>query len=211
MDEYASATSTTARRAGALLVTASAVTTAVVFTHPDVPSRIATVFEMIRAELPRWNVLHAFVLITAALWLVAGLFLGARLYAARPRAAVAGGAMTAVGSMALAGIGASEILLGKVAVGVGGAPGRGLAAQLDSGGAVLYLVPFVVMLTIGLAVLVGGLWWARLVPGAAAVAFVVGTVLSNPPIPHTINIAGQAVQLLAALVIARALTRGPTP
>jgi hypothetical protein len=194
-----------------LLVLASASTTVTVILHPEVDSSGAVLLGLLYADLGRWYAVHALVLVDAALWLFAGAGLATVLWESRPVLARVGGSAVAVGSMALAAIGASEIVLAKVADGTQGAPGAGLAQQFDNAGAVIYLVPAVVLLTVGLAVLCAALWRAGIVPPAWAVAFALGTVLSNPPIPHEVNMAGQVLQTIAALGIAVHLRRALPP
>ncbi|MFN2525224.1 MAG: hypothetical protein ABR505_03020 [Actinomycetota bacterium] len=192
--------------AAGALVGASLLTTLIVAIHPEVSSSGTVLLREVERDLQRWNFVHGLVLLDALAWLGAGRLTGGLLLRARRGQAVAGISLVAIGSLALGAIGGSEIVLGKIAAGTGGAASAELAAQFDNAGAVVYLVPAVAMLTVGLAVLMLGLAATRFIPAAAAVAFVVGTAISNPPIPRTVNLIGQLIQLGAAVVIARDLT-----
>jgi hypothetical protein len=195
----------TGRWAAVALMVASLLTTLIVAIHPEASLSGSVLVRDIERNLGMWNVVHGLVLIDALAWLGAGLLTGWALLSARREFALAGMCLVAIGSVALAAIGGSEIVLGMIAAGTGGNPSAELAAQFDNAGAIIYLVPAAAMLTVGLAVLMLGLGAARLIPAAGAAAFVVGTVLSNPPIPRILNVIGQLIQLTAALVIARRL------
>ena len=195
----------TGRWAAGTLIAASLLTTLIVAIHPEASYSGSVLVQDIERNLRMWNLVHGLVLIDALAWLGAALLTGMALLSARRGFALAGMCLVGIGSVALAAIGGSEIVLGKIAAGTGGDPSAELAAQFDNAGAIIYLVPAVAMLTVGLAVLMLGLGVAHLIPAAGVAAFAVGTVLSNPPIPRILNVLGQLIQLTAALVIARRL------
>lgn len=196
------------RWASITLLVASAMTTLTVMLHPEVSPRGEVNLSHLNEGLTLWNFVHALVLIDAFLWLCAGVLVAVILFEKQARQAVVGAILTGIGSLGLAAIGASEIVIAKVAAGTSGSPSPALATQFDGANAIIYLLPAVAMLTVGLAVLAYGLWASRLVRGVIAATFVVGTVLSNPPIPRVANILGQLLQLAAAVVIYGHLSLG---
>lgn len=194
--------------AAASLFVASLLTTITVVLHPEVDADASTHLSHLHDELQLWNAVHGLVLVDALAWLFAGAALGLLLWRSRPRTAVVGAALIGIGSMALAAIGASEIMLAKIAAGTAGDPLPSLAAQFDSGGAVIYLVPAVAFLTVGLGVMMFGLAAAREIPMPLATVFVLATIVSNPPIPRAISVPAQILQLGAVLLVTRWLLRG---
>ena len=193
--------------AAVTLLAASVLTTIIVLLHPEVDAAASVLLAHLHDGLQLWNLVHGLVLVVALAWLFAGAALGLVLFGSKPRTAVVGGVLVAIGSLALAGIGASEIVLAKIAAGTGGVPQPSLAAQFDNGGAVIYLVPAVALLTVGLGVLMFGLSAARAISVPVAVLFVVATIVSNPPIPRAISVPAQILQLVAAVLVAHAVVR----
>lgn len=147
--------------------------------HPKVYDTGDHLLANIHAHASHWNLSHGILFFDAMLWLLAVRTLVRVLAEHRPRAAMIGGLLGCIGSLAIAGITTGELVLGKVAAGTGGTPSPALAHQFDHGGTGLFVGPMSGLLVVGLIVLMVGLRRARIVPMAPVVAVIVGSLLFN--------------------------------
>jgi hypothetical protein len=147
--------------------------------HPRVYDTGEHLLANIHAHSSHWNLSHGILFFDAMLWLLVVRTLVRVLAEHRPRAAMVGGLLGCIGSLAIAGITTGELVLAKVAAGTGGTPSPALAHQFDHGGTGLFVGPMSGLLVVGLIVLMVGLRRARIVPLVAVVAVIGGSLLFN--------------------------------